>query len=73
MSIRQKILLWRYRATMADLNNLLAVALKAIADRRRKADQLAGRLAREGIQVQATSAEDVRRDIERQLKLGVLQ
>lgn len=73
MSIRQKILLWRYRATMADMNHLLEVALKAIADRRRKADKLAGQLAREGIQVQPTSADDVRRNIERQLKLGVLQ
>lgn len=72
MSLRARILLWRYRANVADLEALQRIALPTLAERQKHINTLAERLSRAGITVPRINAQDIRRDIERQLKLGAL-
>jgi len=72
MSFRTRLLLWRYRANVADLETLQRIALPTLADRRNHINDLAEQLNKRGVPVPLINAQDIRRDIERQLKLGAL-
>lgn len=72
MNLRTRLLLWRYRANVADLEALQRIALPTLAERQKHINTLAERLSHAGITVPRINAQDIRRDIERQLKLGAL-
>jgi hypothetical protein len=63
---------WRYRAAVSDLRWTKDRALPCLGEMRREVERRAGELRRRGVDMPVITAEAIRRDIERQLKEGVL-